>query len=71
MFYVLPHLGVPLHHGLDDLSVDLSRTTGRLNVHSVGVHVAWGQRDLEIFTINIKFFLKYFQMNGSEPEEYF
>ena len=42
-----PHLGVALHHGLDDLSVDLSRTTGRLDVHSVGVHVPWTQRHLE------------------------
>ena len=59
---VFVHLGVPLHHGLDDLAVDLSRTTRRLDVHSVGVHVAWGQRHLEISTINIKLFQKYFQM---------
>ena len=61
-FYVPPHLGVPLHHGLDDLSVDLSGTTRRLDVHSVGVHVAWGQGDLENSMLSIKFFQKYFQM---------
>ena len=57
-----PHLGVALHHGLDDLTVDLSRTTRRLDVHSVGVHVAWGQGDLENSMLTNKFFQKYFQM---------